>query len=84
MVDLDRFKLINDTYGHAAGDDALREAARRMQETVRSYDSVGRYGGEEFLIVLPGCDAIAHVTQAERIRETLAASRSSPDREAWR
>lgn len=74
MVDLDHFKLINDTYGHAAGDDALREAANRMRETVRSYDSVGRYGGEEFLIVLPGCDRDSALTQAERIRDTLAAS----------
>ncbi len=72
IVDLDRFKLINDTYGHAAGDAVLREAAQRMQQAIRSYDSVGRYGGEEFLIVLPGCDCESAGRQAERVRETFA------------
>jgi diguanylate cyclase (GGDEF)-like protein len=74
MVDLDRFKNINDTYGHAAGDAVLRESARRMRDAVRTYDSVGRYGGEEFLIVLPGCDGESAFTQAERVRETFARS----------
>ena len=71
MVDLDRFKQINDTHGHAAGDAVLREAASRMREAVRSYDGVGRYGGEEFVIVLPGCDGQSGVAQAERIREAF-------------
>jgi two-component system cell cycle response regulator len=74
MVDLDRFKVINDTYGHAAGDAVLRESARRMKDAIRSYDSVGRYGGEEFLIVLPGCDGESALTQAERVREAFAAT----------
>ena len=74
MVDLDCFKQVNDTYGHAAGDLVLREAARRMLEAARSYDSVGRYGGEEFLVVLPGCDGESAVGQAERIRESFAAA----------
>jgi len=74
MVDLDRFKQINDTHGHAAGDAVLRESARRMQDTIRSYDGVGRYGGEEFLIVLPGCDGKSALVQAERVREIFAAA----------
>jgi diguanylate cyclase (GGDEF)-like protein len=72
MVDLDHFKLVNDTYGHVAGDAVLSETARRMKSSVRPYDSIGRYGGEEFLIVLPGCDAPSAQAQAERLREALA------------
>jgi two-component system cell cycle response regulator len=71
LVDLDHFKLINDQYGHFAGDLALQEAARRMQNSVRPYDAVGRYGGEEFLIVLPGCDEESTRGQAERMRQAL-------------
>ena len=72
MVDLDRFKLVNDTHGHLAGDAVLREAARRLKSSARPYDSVGRYGGEEFLIVLPGCDIASARDRAERFREALA------------
>ena len=72
MVDLDHFKRINDTHGHQAGDVVLREASRRMIAATRQYDSAGRYGGEEFLIVLPGCGARDGLAQAERIREAFA------------
>ncbi len=71
MVDLDHFKDVNDTYGHMAGDAVLREATQRMKSVVRLYDSLGRYGGEEFLIVLPGCDGADALAQAERIREAV-------------
>jgi two-component system cell cycle response regulator len=72
LADLDHFKSVNDTYGHFAGDAVLREFARRMQSVTRPYDAVGRYGGEEFLIVLPGCDATCTANQAERMRAALA------------
>jgi diguanylate cyclase (GGDEF)-like protein len=72
MVDLDHFKNINDNYGHFAGDAVLCEAARRMQNGIRQYDSIGRYGGEEFLILLSGCDEETSLSQAERLRKILA------------
>jgi two-component system, cell cycle response regulator len=71
MADLDKFKYINDSHGHCAGDAVLREAVRRMQSSIRSYDAIGRYGGEEFLIVLPGCDESCTFGQAERLRRQL-------------
>ena len=73
MVDLDRFKSVNDTYSHLAGDAVLREAAARLKSATRRYDSTGRYGGEEFLVVLPGCDCAAAAAQAERLRQAVAA-----------
>jgi len=72
LADLDHFKAVNDTYGHFAGDAVLREFVRRLSASVRPYDSIGRYGGEEFLIVLPGCDEAGTRNQAERMREVLA------------
>jgi two-component system cell cycle response regulator len=73
IVDLDHFKLVNDNYGHLAGDDVLREVTRRMQSEIRPYDAVGRYGGEEFLILLPGCGNTATSENAERLRRAIMA-----------
>lgn len=72
MVDLDYFKKINDAYGHLTGDAVLQQIAKRFQKAVRSYDSVGRYGGEEFLILVPGCDTQDLITAAERLRRCVS------------
>jgi two-component system, cell cycle response regulator len=73
LMDLDHFKYVNDTYGHLAGNDVLREAAQRLMACVRPYDSAGRYGGEEFLIVVPSSDAMGALALAERIRRAIEA-----------
>jgi two-component system cell cycle response regulator len=73
MADLDHFKAVNDGFGHMAGDAVLREIALRIRSSLRPYDVVGRYGGEEFLIVLPGCDAESVRPLAERVRAMIAA-----------
>ena len=73
MADLDHFKKVNDTWGHLAGDAVLREVARRMQGSVRNYDAVGRYGGEEFLVVLPGSAESSALHLAERLRKSMCA-----------
>jgi diguanylate cyclase (GGDEF)-like protein len=72
MADLDHFKRINDTYGHAVGDTVLCEAANRMRALLRPYDALGRYGGEEFLIVLPGCTPQDAVGLADRLRIAIS------------
>jgi diguanylate cyclase (GGDEF)-like protein len=71
LLDIDHFKKINDTYGHFAGDAVLRETAARLRVNMRQYDQVGRYGGEEFLVVLPNCDLEQAKNQAERMRHKL-------------
>jgi diguanylate cyclase (GGDEF)-like protein len=71
MIDLDHFKHVNDTHGHLIGDEVLREVARRLCEAVRSYDFVGRYGGEEFLVVAPGYEKSQAMDLAERIRRAF-------------
>jgi two-component system cell cycle response regulator len=70
--DLDHFKQINDTYGHQAGDDVLRLVAERIDAMLRPYDSVGRYGGEEVLMVLPACATQGAYEVAERVRASIA------------
>jgi diguanylate cyclase (GGDEF)-like protein len=72
MIDVDCFKAINDGYGHAAGDSVLRALAREFGEVLRTYDSLGRYGGEEFLVVAPGCGLAESHDLAERIRVHVA------------
>jgi two-component system cell cycle response regulator len=71
LMDLDHFKYVNDQYGHLSGDAVLQEAARRIRAAVRPYDTVGRYGGEEFLIVVPASDAMGTMGLAERIRKSI-------------
>jgi len=74
MLDLDHFKQVNDRYGHLAGDAVLHMVAERTGKSLRPYDMVGRFGGEEFLLVLPGCDLAHALEVAERLRSSLAAS----------
>jgi len=71
MVDVDHFKKINDELGHHAGDLVLQEMAKRFSRSLREYDGVGRYGGEEFLLVIPGCDLTTTTRRANEIRTSL-------------
>ena len=72
LCDIDHFKRVNDQYGHSAGDDVLREVARRLQHAVRSYDMVGRYGGEEFLILLNRCDPASAMARGDNLRKAIS------------
>jgi len=72
LLDIDKFKNINDTRGHLCGDDVLRAVAHRLKECVRPYDTVGRYGGEEFLIIAPAADLNGTMALAERVRGTIS------------
>jgi diguanylate cyclase (GGDEF)-like protein len=71
MCDVDHFKRVNDSWGHAVGDEVLREIPARVNSGLRSYDRAGRYGGEEFLVVLSNCPEQAAVTVAERVRQAV-------------
>jgi diguanylate cyclase (GGDEF)-like protein len=79
MTDLDRFKDLNDTHGHEAGDRALRVFASVLRESLRSVDIVCRYGGEEFMIVLPGCDTVEGTIVCDRIRTAIVSATESGD-----
>lgn len=73
MIDIDNFKTINDRYGHLIGDKIILEVASRLKKNVRSYDQIGRYGGDEFLLVLPGLSDKDAKKTAERLREAVCA-----------
>jgi two-component system cell cycle response regulator len=72
LLDIDHFKAINDSLGHGGGDAILKELGRRLRSQLRSYDGLGRYGGEEFLMVLPGCDLATTANRAEAIRHSIS------------
>jgi diguanylate cyclase (GGDEF)-like protein len=74
MLDVDHFKLVNDSYGHPAGDRVLRSLARTLQRRVRKTDSIGRYGGEEFAVVLPDARAADAFQLLEEVREAFAST----------
>jgi len=74
LLDVDHFKRVNDTHGHQAGDEVLTELARRCLGAVRDYDVFGRYGGEEFMVVLPGATTAHAVSVAERLLSAVARS----------
>ena len=79
LCDIDHFKQINDNHGHLVGDIVLKEVARRLKSVVRSYDAVGRYGGEEFLILLSHCDDSTLAGRAEDVRAAVAATSFAAD-----
>ncbi|HEX2903124.1 MAG TPA: GGDEF domain-containing protein [Jatrophihabitans sp.] len=77
LVDLDHFKAVNDTHGHLAGDEVLKEVAEILGRELRGYDAVGRYGGEEFIALLPGVSGRAAAAIGERLRERIASNTST-------
>jgi diguanylate cyclase (GGDEF)-like protein len=77
IVDLDHFKVVNDVHGHLAGDVVLVEVARCLSNELRDYDTIGRFGGEEFVAVLPDVDAAGAVEIAERVRRRIGEIRTS-------
>jgi len=74
MIDIDHFKTVNDTYGHAAGDQVLVEVARRLAQSVRASDEVGRWGGEEFVVLMPETNRGEAVIAGERLRSLVAST----------
>jgi len=82
LLDMDHFKETNDTYGHLAGDAVLRAVARSIRSAIRPYDSAGRYGGEEFLLVLPGMPITEMAGALRRIHQSVCAAPISVGRDA--
>jgi two-component system cell cycle response regulator len=74
LADIDHFKSVNDSLGHSAGDAVLKEVARRLKSDLRVYDGAGRYGGEEFVLILPGCDRATTVRRAEEIGRLVSST----------
>jgi two-component system, cell cycle response regulator len=72
LADIDHFKRVNDSLGHIAGDEALKEVAQRIKSHLRPYDLAGRYGGEEFLVILPTCNLTPAVHRAEQLRASMS------------
>jgi len=72
LSDVDHFKKVNDTLGHLFGDEALKEVARRLRSKLRPYDGVGRYGGEEFLVILADCDSTTALIRADELRACVS------------
>jgi len=83
MFDIDYFKQVNDTYGHAAGDEVLIELSRRVGQNVRSIDTIARFGGEEFVVLMPDADYSVAGVVAERLRKSICSApihaRGGPD-----
>jgi len=75
MIDVDRFKEINDTYGHYVGDEVLTAVTSRLKRRVRGYDKIGRYGGDELLVVLPNCSLKTVKSIAERLRQAVSSQK---------
>ncbi len=81
MVDIDHFKNVNDTHGHAVGDEVIRVVANRLQQHVRSFDTVARWGGEEFVVAMPDASLDVATTVAERLRRKIAVAPARMDSE---
>ena len=77
MIDIDSFKRVNDTFGHADGDQVLQRVAKALNVSVRESDFVARYGGEEFLVVLPATGIVGAIVVAERCRKAVAAAQEA-------
>jgi two-component system, cell cycle response regulator len=75
IADIDHFKSVNDKLGHLTGDEVLKEVVRRLQSGLRPYDRVGRFGGEEFLIVMPGCELVPAFTRADQLRTLVGGTK---------